>query len=167
MKALWFIYPFCSIFMIVGAGIAFYAFRGIAKARAITDWPSVDAKLVNCEYKTHTDSEGNSYEVVVNYEYTVRGKDYSNDKIHPSYSASNFEGHRPLYDKLNACKVVKARYNEFDPAESYIVTGNFSSALSVLFAGCLFFGAGLFFLLIFHFAIAGNSDYAGGLEVVL
>ena len=152
--------------MIVGAGIAFYAFRGIIKAKAIDEWPTVNAQLTKCEFKTHSDSEGSSYEVIVQYDYTVVGKKYSSNKIHPSYSASSFEGHRPLYEKLKNCSVVRARYNELAPEESYIVTGRFTSALSILFGGMLFFSAGLCFLLIFHFAINGNSNYAGGLDVV-
>jgi hypothetical protein len=166
MKALWIIYPFCSIFMIVGAGIAFYAIRGIMKAKAIDEWPTVNVHLTKCEFKTHSDSDGDSYEVIVQYDYTVVGKEYSSNKIHPSYSASSFDGHRPLYEKLKKCSVVRARYNELAPEESYIVTGRFTSALSILFGGILFFSAGLFFLLIFHFAIVGNSNYAGGLDVV-
>jgi hypothetical protein len=65
MKTLWIIYPFCSIFMIVGAGIAFYAIRGIMKAKAIDEWPTVNAQLTKCEFKTHSDSDGDSYEVIV------------------------------------------------------------------------------------------------------
>ncbi len=166
MKALWIIYPFCSVFMIVGAGVAFYAIRGIMKAREIDEWPTVNAQLTQCEFKTRSDSDGDSYEVIVQYDYTVVGKKYSSKKIHPSYSASSFEGHRPLYEKLKKCSVVRARYNELAPEESYIVTGRFKSALATLFCGMLFFSAGLFFLLIFHFAITGNSNYADGLDIV-
>lgn len=152
--------------MLVGAGIALSAIRGILKARSIDDWPTVDAQVTQCDFKAHADSEGTSYQVVVKYSYSVLGREYSNNKIHPSYSASSFEGHRPLYERLKKCSVVKARYNDLDPAESYIVTGNFTSALALLFGGLLFFSVGLFFLLIFHFALAGDSNYASGLDVV-
>ena len=166
MKALWIIYPFFSIVMIVGAGIAFDAIRGIMKAKTIDKWPTVNAQMTKCEFKTHSDSDCNSYEVIVQYDYTVDGKKYSSNKIHPSYSISSFVGHRQLYRKLKKCSVVRARYNEVAPEEAYIVTGKFTSALSTLFIGMLFFSKGLFFLLILHFGIAGNSNYAGGLEVV-
>lgn len=166
MKALWIIYPFCSIFIILGAGIAIHAIRGILKTNAIDNWPTVNARLTKCDFKELTDSDGNLYQVIVQYDYTVDGKDYSNNKIHPTYSASNFEGHRPLYEKLKKCSVVRARYNQLNPAESFIVTGRFTSRLAILFGGMLFFSAGVFFLLIFHFAIAGNSNYADGLDII-
>ncbi len=152
--------------MIVGAGTALHAIRGIIKAKAIDKWPTVNADLTRCEFETHSDTDGHSYEVIVQYDYTVGGKKYSSNKIHPSYSASSFDGHKPLYEKLKQCSVVRARYNELAPEESYIVTGRFTSALSLFFGGMLFFSSGLFFLLIFLFASTGNSNYAGGLDVV-
>lgn len=166
MKVLWFIYPFCSIFIIVGTIVSGFALRGIIKSHTIDKWPQTDATITKCEFKTDSDSDGNSYEVVVQYDYTVRGRQYTNNKIHPSYLASSVDGHRPLYAKLKECSIVKARYNDHDPTESYIVTGRFTSAFALLFGGLLFFSMGLFFLLIFHFAIAGNSNYAAGLDVV-
>ncbi len=45
MKILWIIYPFCSIFILVGAGVSFWTLRGILKARAITHWPTVEATV--------------------------------------------------------------------------------------------------------------------------
>ena len=166
MKILWFIYPFCSIFILVGAGLAFWTMRGMMKARAISNWPTVNAEMLECDFVEHSDSDSDSYEVKVRYQYMVNGKKYENDKIHPAYSASSFEGHRPLYDRLNKCTLVKARYNELDPSESYLLKGTFSAHLAAFFGGMIFFFAGVFFLLTFHFAIAGNSDYAAAVEIV-
>ncbi len=162
----YFIYPFCSIFIIVGAAILFDAVRGMVQARAIENWPTVDAQLSHCELKHHHDSEGNSSEVIVRYEYSVRGTQYTNNKIHPTYSASSFDCHRPLYEKLKNSTIVRARYNELKPQESYIVTGRYSSSLAGLFGGLLFMTMGLIFMLIFHFAMMGNSNYAAGLHIV-
>ena len=166
MKILWIIYPFCSIFILVGLALAFWTMRGIVKGRSVAYWPTSNASLLNCEFKSDNDSEGESYEVVVSYEYTVHGQKYENNKIHPAYSASGFDGHRALFQRLKDSTVVEVYYNEFDPAESYLLAGTFSAHLAAFFGGLIFMSAGVFFLLTFHFAIAGNSDFASALQVV-
>lgn len=67
---------------------------------------------------------------------------------------------------LDKAQVVKAWYNPRNPAESYLLAKSFSAHLASFFGGLIFLSAGLFFLLTFHFAIAGNSDYAAALEVL-
>ena len=167
MKDLWIVYPLCSIFMIVGAGAAFYGIRGMVKQRAIDKWPAVDAKLFMCQFETYPAlGEPPEYEVLVQYEYTVAGKKYSSNKIHPSYSASRSEAHAPLYEKLKKSSVVRARYNEVAPEESYIVTGRFPSALLNVLGGMLFFSLGLCVLLFFRVGITGHANYAVGVDVV-
>lgn len=167
MKMLWLIYPFCSIFILIGAGLSYTTLRGILKANAITKWPTVNATICECDLETSSGSEGGeSYEVTVRYEYMVHGKKHENDKIHPAYSGSSFSGHQPLFQRLKGSNVVAARYNPVDPAESYLLAGSFSAHLAAFFGGLLFLSCGVFFLLIFHFAIAGNSDYALALEVI-
>ncbi|MFK7736954.1 MAG: DUF3592 domain-containing protein [Pirellulaceae bacterium] len=166
MKAVWLLFVFFSLFMLLGGCMVLYTLMGIMKARAIEKWPMVDATIQHSELVTSKDEGSESYEVVVRYDYAVDGIEYVNDKILPGYTASGFKGHRELFKRIDECSVVRARYNESDPSESYIVMGVFSSSLSLLFAGCLFFCFGLFFFLTFYFGVEGNSDYAGGLEIV-
>ena len=168
MKILWFIiYPACSLFILGGAVLSFWTIRGIFKARAIAHWPTVEAKITECDFEADSDGEGgHTYEVIVKYRYNVQGREYESDKIHPAYAASSFAGHRKLHERLENATVVVAHYNESDPSESYLVTGSFSAHLASLFGGLLILSAGIFFLLGFHFAIAGNSDYVSGLEVI-
>ena len=166
MNALWIVYPFCSIFIIIGAGISVFTLRGILKARDIRNWPTVEATILECDFESNSGSETTTYRVNVRYEYSVLGRKYESDKIHPNYSSSNFEGHRPLFERLEKSTIVTARYNEADPSESYLLAGTFSAHMAVFFGGMIFLSAGIFFLLTFHFAMAGSSDYASALEVI-
>ncbi len=166
MKILWVIYPFCTIFIVVGAVIAFSAVRAIVKAREIQSWPTADARLIECDLKTKIVGIRHTYEVVVAYEYSVLGRVFQNNKIHPHYGASNAEFHGPLYSRLKASNLVKVRYDVTNPSESYIVAGVFTSEYASVLAGSMFFMAGIFFLLLFHFALTGSTDYAAGVEVV-
>ncbi|OYP32917.1 DUF3592 domain-containing protein [Rhodopirellula sp. MGV] len=167
MKLMWVIYPFCAIFILVGVGICLSTLRGIAKGQAVTAWPSTEASIVNCGLESHSDSEGGlSHQVTVEYEYSVVGCTYTGTKIHPTYTSSSFKGHHALHQKLSAAKVVQIKYNEANPEEAYLFGGNFSSAYAGFFAGMIFASAGLLFLLTFHFAVTGNSDYAAALNVL-
>ncbi len=167
MKLLWIIYPFCSIFTLVGAGISLSTLRGILEAHSITHWPTVEATVTNCDFKIDHDAEdGESFEIVVEYTYTVFGQEYKNDSIHPAYSSSSFDGHRPLFERINDATVVRVRYNKTDPTEAYLITGSYSANFAAFFGGLIFLSAVIFFLLTFHFAIAGNSNYVSGLEVI-
>jgi hypothetical protein len=166
MKSIWIVYVFCSVFIFVGGGVAIYALQGIVKAGAIGSWPPVDAKLTDINLKVRHDSDGDLQEVVVKYEYFVDGNRYTNNKIHPTYSGSNMSGHKELYERLKNCSIVRARYNKENPRESYLVTGRYSQSFVLLFGGLLFFFSGLMFLLIFHFAAEGSSNFVDGLEIV-
>ncbi len=107
-----------------------------------------------------------SYEVKVEYSYPVNEQVYTGERLRPAYSSASFGGHRPLYDKLKSANVVRARFNETPPSEAYLLTGSYSAHWASFFGGMIFASAGLFFLLTFHFAIAGNSDYSAGLTIV-
>ncbi len=150
----------------VGTAITFSAIRAIAKAREIQAWPAVEARLLECDFKTHVVRDRHTYEVVVTYEYSVLGRVFQNNKIHPNYGRCNNEFHGPLYKRLKAASRIKVRYNIADPAESYIVPGMMTSAFASIFAGLLFFIAGFLFSLVFHFAIAGTTDFAARVDVV-
>jgi hypothetical protein len=166
MKALWLTHSFCSIFILIGAGFSLFALRGIIKGYAITNWPTVEASLTKCEFKTNSNSKGQAFKVVVDYVYSIDGQVYVSHAIHPAYSASSFDGHKLLFNRLKETKVLRAKYNEKNPAEAYLIAGFFSADLAPVFFGLAFLSFGVTMLLLFHFAIAGNSNYASGLDVI-
>jgi len=61
---------------------------------------------------------------------------------------------------------VLVYYNPDDPAESYLIVGNFGFHKAALCGGLLFFLAGVMFLLTFHYAITGSSNYADRVTVI-
>lgn len=63
------IYPFCSLFMVVGIWTSFATIKSILKARSVRGWPSTSARVVECELERDFDSDGDSFEVLVQYEY--------------------------------------------------------------------------------------------------
>jgi len=166
MKFFWLIYPFFSIFIITGAFISCKTFFTIQKARTIENWPSAEAEIAYSRLMDTSDSKSNSWEVEVSYRYRVGGIDFENNSIHPGYSSSSADGHHELYQKLSESKRVLAYYNPNDHSESYLITGNFGFHKAAFFAGLLFFSAGMFFMLTFHYLLSGSSNYADELTVI-
>lgn len=171
MKTLrYFVYPFCSLFIVLGVVGAMLTVLNVFKARAIADWPTTKADVVRCDQKILDDYSGSGswaqYEVIVKYRYRVAGRQYESDRIHPEYMAGDLGVQRPLLQRLKAARVVQIRYNAADPAEAYLLSGQYDAYFSTFFIGLLATSAGLCFLFIFHFHIARKPDFAAGLKIV-
>lgn len=168
MKTLrYFAYPFCSLFIVLGLVGAITTVRNVLKTRAIADWPTTEADVVRCDYEIDSSDDQPSYEVIVKYRYRVAGRRYESDRIHPEYMATLDPGaQRPLYQRLKAARVVQIRYNATDPAEAYLLSGQYGAYFSTFFIGLLAMSGGLCFLLSFHFDIARKPNLAAGLRIV-
>jgi|TARA_B110000438_G_scaffold289915_1_gene325019 hypothetical protein len=166
MKLIWFVYPFCSIFMLAGTWLSLKALSQVRKAKEAQSWPTVQAELSACELLNTSDGDAIVHEVEVTYHYTVNKQLYTSSRIHPAYSSSSASGHENLYHKLNTAAVVEAFYDPKDPSVSFLITETYGFHKAGVFGGLIFFSAGLFFMLIFHFALGGSSNYADGLTVI-
>ena len=166
MKILWFVYPFCLLFILVGLWISLKSLKASLRAKQAQSWPTVHAELSACELINNSDSESISLEVKVVYHYTVKGQSFTSDKIHPAYSSSSASGHQNLYHKLNNAAVVEAHYNPSDPSEAYLITENYGFYKAGMFMGMIFASSGLFFMLTFHYALTGSSNFADDVQVI-
>jgi len=164
---LWVIYPFCLLFILGGAYFLIRTIAGFLTAGVAVDWPKAEATITECEFKIHRSTDKTDYEVLVEYEYTVFGNKYKNDKIHPNYASSSLRAsHRQLYERLKQSTVVVTRYNPSDPSDSYLATDFLSSHLGELFGGLFMVTSGILGLVFFHFYMAGPTGSTSVLEVV-
>lgn len=164
---LFFVIPFCSIFILTGGGIMISAWRKIALGVQARQWPQTTGRLLSVQSKDSSDSESNSREILVRYAYAVDGKEYEGTTVHPSYGSSSFErAHRGLEALLKPARQVSVYYDAARPERSTLSVGFYSSTLALVSGGFLFFSAGVGFLLAFWFALAGNQDFASGITVI-
>ncbi len=164
---LWVIYPFCLLFILGGTYFLIRTIAGFSTAGVAADWPKAEATITECEFKILRNPDKTNYEVLVEYEYTVFGNKYKNDKIHPNYAFSSLRAsHRQLYERLKQSTVVVTRYNPSDPSDSYLATDFLSSHLGEFFCGLLMVTSGILGLVFFHFYMAGPTDSTSALEVV-
>jgi len=164
---LFFIVPFCSVFILVGGWLTVSSVRKIVQGITAQHWPTTTGRLTHVESKISRDSEGSSREIEVAYSYTINGQTYDGNVIHPSYTNSSFEeAHALLEAKLASGKAVEVYYDPANPTRSMLSTGFYSISLATVFGGLIFLGAGLGFLGTFWFAMTGKTSFADGITIL-
>jgi len=164
---LYIIVPFCSLFILIGGWGMVSAGRNIALGIQAQGWSQTTGRVLSVESKDTSDSDCHSREIRVRYLYDVDGREYEGTTIHPTYGSSSFEeAHRGLESVLRPETRVRVYYDDGRPDRSTLSAGFYSSSLAMFFFGFTFFFAGLGFLLIFWFAIAGDWDFARGITVL-
>lgn len=112
------------VFGSIGVMLLWSGIDGMAKATRADAWPSVPATLNSVELKESMDSDGSTFEVVVDYVYRVGGRTYGGDTLSFGYSGSSGqEAHAQIYRKLQNARTVRVRYNPDRPEQSTIAHG--------------------------------------------
>lgn len=113
-----------SIFYVVGFGMLGYSLLSMKRSTEASAWPSVTGTIVSCDLESNTDEDGTTYEVTVNYSYTVAGREFTNDVLAFGYSGSSgYEAHQEILDKLKTAKTVDVRYDPSNPETSVLSFG--------------------------------------------
>lgn len=116
---------FISVFYLVGFGLLGYGIRSAVRSNAAADWPTAPGSIVNLALDSSTDSDGDTtYEVKVNYIYTIASKVYKGSTLALGYtSSSGKEAHEKIHQKLKNSQSVQVRYDPADPDSSVLSFG--------------------------------------------
>ena len=68
---MWFFIAFISIFYAVGFGLLGYSLLSMKRSTEAAAWPSTVGTIVWCDLKTDVDSDGDTHQVKVSYQYSV------------------------------------------------------------------------------------------------
>ena len=127
---------FISIFFAAGFGILGYGLYSLRASRLAKDWPTAEGKVVSCEIKTSSDSEGTTYRAVVKYSYAVAGRTYQGDRIAFGYAGdSRHSTHQDIVERLSSAKTVLVRYDPAEAARSVLSYGLNRSTIYFLIFG--------------------------------
>jgi hypothetical protein len=129
-----------GIFLVVGAGLAYWGWNILQNARASASWPTANGVITRSVVTHSTDSDGgDSYSPEVTFTYTVNDTGYANDTIkfgENSYSsrrkAEGIAGNYPVG------KNVIVYYNPEKPNQSVLEPGVSAGSYIVLGIGVLF-----------------------------
>lgn len=116
---------FFGVFFLIGLAMLAFGLWAAIKSTGAANWPSVEGKLSRVELKENTSGDnGPTYEVTVEYTYTVDGATYNGSRLAFGYGGSSGrEAHEEIYKKLKAAKSVDVRYDAADPATSTLSYG--------------------------------------------
>jgi len=116
--------PFISIFYVFGLGMLWYGIDSAKRSVEASNWPSVTGTITNLSLRENSDSDGTSYEVKVEYHYSVKGRRYTNSRLAFGYAGSSGrQAHQDILNKLERASSVKVRYNPQHPATSTLSFG--------------------------------------------
>lgn len=123
---------FCAI----GFGLILSSLLIARQSIRAANWPTTPATILQIEL-----TEGETYAVEVDYQYTVKGISYVGTRLAFGYKGdSNREAHDEIFRKLKAAKTVAARYNPADPSESCLSYGLPRSVIFQFIFGVIWLG---------------------------
>ncbi len=121
---MWFFVAFISIFYVVGFVLLGYSLLSMKRSTEAATWPTTVGTIESCDLKSNSDGDGTTYEVKVNYTYSVNGRELTNDVLAFGYSASSgFEAHQEILNRLKSAETVDVRYDPSDPTTSVLSYG--------------------------------------------
>lgn len=115
---------FISLFYAVGFGLLGYGLWSAWRSNQAAAWPTTPATITSLELHENPDSDGTTYEVKVQYTYTINGMAYHGSRLAFGYDASSGrESHEEIRRKLQEAKAVATRYDPADPSVSCLSFG--------------------------------------------
>jgi hypothetical protein len=129
-----------GIFLVIGAGLAYWGWNILQDARASSSWPTAEGLVTNSEVSHSSDAEGgDTYSPEVTYTYTVRDSLYENNTI--KFGENAYDSRRTA-DRIAASypsgKTVTVYYDPENPDRSVLEPGVSAGSYIVLGIGVLF-----------------------------
>jgi hypothetical protein len=124
---------FMSVFLLIGFGVLGYGIWSAQRSTQAAAWPTTPGTIKQLSVQENSDSDGNTYEVKVQYTYKVDGVAYQGSRLAFGYVASSGrEAHDEIHRKLQGAKTITVRYNPSDPSVSCLSFGLHRSIQMIL-----------------------------------
>jgi uncharacterized Zn-binding protein involved in type VI secretion len=136
------------VFFGIGALFLFLTLRARQKAKTSQGWPTAQGRVLAVDIQEHRSYDGDhhhtrvSYEPVVQYQYTVSGRQYNNKRI--AFGATSFDRStaQKKASQYATGMAVSVHYNPNKPEESVLETSASGSTVFMV-VGILFAVIGL------------------------
>ena len=132
-----FLLLFMSVFYLIGFGLLGYGVWNAWWSLRAASWPVALVTITQLSVEENIKlQEDPTYNVKVQYTYTVDGATYEGSRLAFGYMGSNYKNaHDEIYQKLKEAKGVNVRYDPSDPSVSSLSFGLHRSIwIVILFA---------------------------------
>lgn len=112
------------IFILVGAGIVWFANWSIKKSKAQQKWPTVNGTVISTKINETYTKKKREYTPSVTYGYTVNGTQYTSNRI--SFAVRQYQKRSKassIVNRYRAGSQVVVHYNPLNPAEAVLKVG--------------------------------------------
>lgn len=124
---------FISVFYAVGFGLLGYGLWSAHRSTQAATWPTCPGTLTSLEVRENSDGDGTTYEVKVQYAYTVDGVAYEGTRLAFGYAGSSTRAaHEAIHRRLKEATTVAVRYNPAHPSVSCLSFGLHGSIQTLL-----------------------------------
>ncbi len=158
---------FISVFYLAGFAILGFGIWAARRSTHAATWPTTEGVLdkIVLTSKSGTD-EKPTYQVQVEYTYTVDGTEYHGSRLAYGYVASTgYEVHKEIHDKLKDAEIVDVRYDPNDPATSTLSFGIHRSIRFILGFAITWLSFIIGFTLVWYVAVHGDDVLLQNLSV--
>jgi hypothetical protein len=138
------VFLFALVLLGLGAGVTWYGWGELRKARQSVDWPTTPGKVLSSEV-VDAGEDNMQFAAAITYAYRVRGKTHKGDQVAlGQWATSDVKPVRRLVRQFPVGKVVPVYYNPEDPAEAVLKPGPTFQSWMVPVMGVVFFFFGIF-----------------------
>jgi hypothetical protein len=141
-----------TVFSIAGGVASFgYGKPLLDKAKASTEWPTTDGKVIESEVERHRNNDDETmYKAMVIYQYSLDGANFESDRVWygDGYSTNDRSAMQTVVKEYPVGKKVTVYYSPDAPDEAVLQPGAF-------FSSYLLFGIGLTFAVIGSLMVVG------------
>lgn len=137
-----------ALFGVLGVLIAAWGWSYVARDRAIARWPKVPGTITSsrCDSETGTTRDADGYDVtsttyapVVEYRYTVQGREYPGTKVtRVAERTGDARRVKACVDRYPPGARVQVFHDPADPTAAYLETGTSGGAVFLLVFGGFF-----------------------------
>jgi len=119
---------FPLIFIVIGAGVAFFGIRGLIRANASTDWPTAKGQVktssVERQRNSHKGKSSTTYHAKILYKFSVAGTAFNGNRIaYGDYGSSSSSHAKQLVNHYPQGKSVTVYYMPKNPEECLLEPG--------------------------------------------
>lgn len=142
---------FSLVFIVIGAGMGYYAMKIAAKARQSTSWPSTEGEIAHSAVLYNSDAtvsnNQSSFKADISYRYKVKGLNYSSSRISMLDYSSTWKRAQSLVHQYPDKSQVRVYYNPTNYSDAVLEPGEVGGINVLLAVGAIFAASGIFFLI--------------------